>query len=121
MIKNWAATPTTTSLGRVNTTLKSSSFRVRPMPNITTISRLFTLTSLVTKFQSLPTHKNEAGTKKASTATATTMNAMYLPTNLLTFFNVSMILLLLSESAFRTFLQAYSSTAPVFALLTSRA
>ena len=45
---NWATTPTKTSLGRVNTTLKSSSFKVRPMPNITTISRLFTVTSRVT-------------------------------------------------------------------------
>ena len=61
------------------------------MPNITTISRLFTVTRRVTTFQSLPTHKKLSGTKKARAATATTMKAMYRPTNLLSFFNAFIV------------------------------
>lgn len=36
---NWAMQPMITSFGRLNTTLKSPGFSVRPMPNITTPSR----------------------------------------------------------------------------------
>ena len=40
--RNCAMQPMITSFGRLNTTLKSSGFRVRPMPNITMPSRVLT-------------------------------------------------------------------------------
>lgn len=42
MITNCARMPTMTAFGFVNTTLKSASLRVMPMPNITMPSRMFT-------------------------------------------------------------------------------
>ena len=42
MMTNCARMPTMTAFGFVNTTLKSASLRVMPMPNITTPSRMFT-------------------------------------------------------------------------------
>ena len=42
MMTNCARTPVTTALGLVNTTLKSASLSVMPMPNITTPSSRFT-------------------------------------------------------------------------------
>ena len=42
MMTNWDRMPTMTAFGFVNTTLKSDSLRVMPMPNITMPKRMFT-------------------------------------------------------------------------------
>ena len=80
---NCAMQPMITSFGRLNTTLKSSGFRVRPMPNMTMPSRV--LTHAVFTTLKVP------GNSRASAATTMTMAAMYLPTKSLTFSNVFMM------------------------------
>ena len=80
---NCATQPTMTSFGRLNTTLKSLGFRVRPMPNITMPSRVFTQLVLTTL--------NGPGKNRAPAATTMTMAAMYLPTKSLTFSRVFML------------------------------
>ena len=89
---NCATQPTITSFGRLNTTLKSSGFRVRPMPNMTMPSRV--LTHAVFTTLKVP------GNSRDSAATTMTMAAMYLPTKSLTFSNVFMIILLFPEHLF---------------------
>ena len=80
---NCATQPTMTSFGRLNTTLKSLGFSVRPMPNITMPSRVFTQLVLTTL--------NGPGKNRAPAATTMTMAAMYLPTKSLTFSRVFML------------------------------
>ena len=75
--------PMITSFGRLNTTLKSSGFRVRPMPNMTMPSKVLT--------HAVFTTLKVAGNSSDSVATTMTMAAMYLPTKSLTFSNVFMI------------------------------
>ena len=80
---NCATQPIITSFGRLNTTLKSPGFRVRPMPNITMPSRLLT--------HAVFTTLNGPGKNRAPAATTITMAAMYLPTKSLTFSSVFII------------------------------
>ena len=80
---NCATQPTTTSFGRLNTTLKSSGFRVSPMPNMTMPSRVLT--------HAVFTTLKGPGNSSASAATTMTMAAMYLPTKSLAFSNAFMI------------------------------
>ena len=91
---NCATQPTMTSFGRLNTTLKSLGFRVRPMPNITMPSRVFTQLVLTTL--------NGPGKNRAPAATTMTMAAMYLPTKSLTFSRVFMLIRPFSFSNIQT-------------------
>ena len=90
---NCATQPTMTSFGRLNTTLKSSGFRVRPMPNITMPSRVLTHAVLTTL--------NGPGKNRASAATTMTMAAIYLPTKSLTFSSVFMIFFSFSSGVYK--------------------
>ena len=65
---NCARQPIKTSFSCVKTTLKSSSFMVSPIPNITTIKRELTALSEI--------QRPLDGTKRASAATARTINAI---------------------------------------------
>ena len=87
---NWATQPTMMSFGRVKTSLKSSNFKVRPIPNITTISRQLT--------QEVCTHRQDSGTNNARAAITSTISAMYLPKKSLMFSNT-----FISFSSSRTF------------------
>ena len=80
MIVYCSTAPMTTSLGLWNTTAKSWGFNVRPMPNMTMPSRVFT--QLVLIQDTVP------GANRESAAIAMTMSAMYLPTKSLTFSSV---------------------------------
>ena len=68
---NWAAHPSRMSRGRLKTDIKSSIFKVRPMPNITIISNVL--------IHDVCTHMQLPGTNSASAATTSTITAIYFP------------------------------------------